>query len=110
MYNTTKMKKTLEQLATELIATDWKKEGVIKLMQIVRNATAKECSTMANEHGAFYTCDEIDFKIVDTDYIVIDENMKDQRCEVCKNQAKLTAIIGEDNIYICEKCKKKINQ
>lgn len=47
------------------------KEVVLGLMQKVRNATAKECSTMANEHGAFYTCDEIDFKIVDTNYIKI---------------------------------------
>lgn len=31
--------KTFEELVTELIATNWKKEGVIKLLQQVREAT-----------------------------------------------------------------------
>lgn len=58
-----------ELIKTKSNNQTFSKETVLELMRDVRNATAKECSNMANEHGAFYTCDEIDFKIANTDYI-----------------------------------------
>ena len=70
--------KTFEELATDLVKNNSTRKGFIELMKLIRDATAKECSAMANEHGAFYTCDEIDFKIVDSDYIILSENNKNE--------------------------------